>query len=90
MKKKLVSKGIRGKADLSSDRFNNKIRKAQQMKIPLMVIIGDKEVENNLLTIRLRSGKNLNDVKIESLINLFKENSKINDDDGLKTVLEEM
>ena len=59
------------------------------MKIPLMIIIGDKEVENNLLTIRLRSGKNLNDVKIESLINLFKENSKINDDDSLKTVLEE-
>ena len=75
--------------DLSNDRFNNKIRKAQQMKTPLMIIIGDKEVENNLLTIRLRSGKNLNDVKIESLINLFKENSKINDDDSLKTVLEE-
>ncbi len=54
-----------------------------------MVIIGDKEVENNSLTIRLRSGKNLNGVKIESLINLFKENSKINDDDGLKTVIEE-
>ena len=70
-------------------KFNNKIRKAQQMKIPLMIIIGDKEVENNLLTIRLRSGKNLNDVKIESLINLFKENSKINDDESLKTVLEE-
>ena len=28
-------------------------------------------------------------IKIESLINLFKENSKINDDDSLKTVLEE-
>ena len=54
-----------------------------------MIIIGDKEVENNLLTIRLRSGKNLNNVKIESLINLFKENSKINDDESLKTVLEE-
>ena len=81
--------GSEEKVDLSSDRFNNKIRKAQQMKTPLMIIIGDKEVENNLLTIRLRSGKNLNDVKIESLINLFKENSKINDDDSLKTVLEE-
>ena len=89
LEKKLLSQGLRGKVDLSSDRFNNKIRKAQQMKTPLMAIIGDKEVENNSLTIRLRSGKNLNDVKIESLINLFKENSKINDDDSLKTVLEE-
>ena len=90
LEKKLVSQGLRGKVDLSSDRFNNKIRKAQQMKTPLMVIIGDKEVENNSLTIRLRNGKNLNGVKIESLINLFKENSKINDDDGLKAVIEEI
>ena len=90
IEEKLVSKGIRGKADLSNDRFNNKIRKAQQMKIPLMIIIGDKEVENNSLTIRLRNGKNLNDIKIESLIKLFKENLKIINDDGLKAVLEEM
>ena len=60
------------------------------MKIPLMIIIGDKEVENNSLTIRLRNGKNLNDIKIESLIKLFKENLKIINDDGLKAVLEEM
>ena len=60
------------------------------MKVPLMIIIGDKEVENNSLTIRLRNGKNLNDIKIESLIKLFKENLKIINDDGLKAVLEEM
>ena len=60
------------------------------MKIPLMIIIGDKEVENNSLTIRLRNGKNLNDIKIDSLIKLFKENLKIINDDGLKAVLEEM
>ena len=60
------------------------------MKTPFMVIIGDKEVENNSLTIRLRNGKNLNDIKIESLIKLFKENLKIINDDGLKAVLEEM
>ena len=60
------------------------------MKIPLMIIIGDKEVENNSLTIRLRNGKNLNDIKIEPLIKLFKENLKIINDDGLKAVLEEM
>ena len=90
IEEKLVYKGLRGKADLSNDRFNNKIRKAQQMKIPLMIIIGDKEVENNSLTIRLRNGKNLNDIKIEPLIKVFKENLKIINDDSLKAVLEEM
>tara|TARA_S200000501_G_scaffold368961_1_gene407613 strand:- start:661 stop:2430 length:1770 start_codon:yes stop_codon:yes gene_type:complete len=76
--------GLRGKADLSNDRFNNKIRKAQKMKIPLMIIIGDKEVENSSLTIRLRNGENLNDVKIRSLEKILKTNQKINDDDGIK------
>tara|TARA_B100000941_G_scaffold290739_1_gene274433 strand:+ start:50 stop:1810 length:1761 start_codon:yes stop_codon:yes gene_type:complete len=86
----LLSLGFRGKADLSNDRFNNKIRKAQEMKTPLMIIIGDKEVENNSLTIRLRNGKNMNDIKIEDLIKLLRENFKINDDNELKNALEEI
>ena len=76
--------GLKGKADLSNDRFNNKIRKAQKMKIPLMIIIGDKEVENSSLTIRLRNGENLNDVKIRSLEKILKTNQKINNDEGIK------
>ena len=48
--KNLSLVGLRGKVDLSSDRFNNKIRKAQKMKIPLMIIIGNNEVENSSLT----------------------------------------
>ena len=76
--------GLRGKVDLSNDRFNNKIRKAQKMKIPLMIIIGDKEVENSSLTIRLRNGENLNDVKIKTLEKILKTNQKINDDEGIK------
>ena len=89
IEKDLLSSGLRGKAYLSTDRFNNKIRKAQQMKVPIMIIIGDKEVENNSLTIRLRNGKNLNEVKIKSLVNLFKGNSKLNSDNELKNILEE-
>ena len=76
--------GLRGKVDLSSDRFNNKIRKAQKMKIPLMIIIGNNEVENSTLTIRLRNGENLNDVKIKTLEKILKTNIKINDDEGIK------
>ena len=76
--------GLRGKVDLSSDRFNNKIRKAQKMKIPLMIIIGNNEVENSSLTIRLRNGENLNDVKIKTLEKISKTNIKINDDEGIK------
>ena len=82
--KNLSLLGLRGKVDLSSDRFNNKIRKAQKMKIPLMIIIGDKEIENSSLTIRLRNGENLNDVKIKTLEKISKTNKKINDDEAVK------
>jgi threonyl-tRNA synthetase len=84
IEKSLSLMGLRGKVDLSSDRFNNKIRKAQKMKIPLMIIIGNNEVENSSLTIRLRNGENLNDVKIKTLEKISKTNIKINDDEGIK------
>ena len=84
IEKSLSLMGLRGKADLSSDRFNNKIRKAQKMKIPLMIIIGNNEVENSSLTIRLRNGENLNDVKIKTLEKISKTNIKINDDEGIR------
>ena len=54
------------------------------MKIPLMIIIGDKEIENSSLTIRLRNGENLNDVKIKTLEKISKTNKKINDDEAVK------
>ena len=54
------------------------------MKIPLMIIIGNNEVENSSLTIRLRNGENLNDVKIKTLEKISKTNIKINDDEGIK------
>ena len=50
------------------------------MKIPLMIIIGNNEVENSSLTIRLRNGENLNDVKIKTLEKISKSNLKINDE----------
>ena len=49
-----------------------------------MIIIGDNEVENNLLTIRLRNGENLNDVNIKTLEEISKTNIKINDDEAIK------
>ena len=41
-------------------------------------------VENSSLTIRLRNGENLNDVKIKTLEKISNNNIKINDDEGIK------
>ena len=51
--------GLRVKSDDSSSRMNAKIREAQLMKVPYMLVIGDQEVEAGAVAVRLRSGKNL-------------------------------
>lgn len=51
--------GVRVEKDLRNEKLNYKIREAQMLKIPYMLIIGDKEVEAEKVTVRLRDGNNL-------------------------------
>lgn len=83
----LNSIGIRGYTDISSDRFNNKIRKAQLNKTPFMIIIGENEVESKKLTVRLRNGVNLKNLEIKNFEKLVNSNIKINDDERLSKML---
>jgi threonyl-tRNA synthetase len=55
----MKSKYIRVEVDDRSDRMNLKIRQAQLEKIPYMVIIGDKEVADNTVSVRMRTGEQL-------------------------------
>jgi threonyl-tRNA synthetase len=47
---------IRAQADMSSNRMQAKIRDAQAMKVPYMLIVGDEEIENGAVSIRKRDG----------------------------------
>ena len=55
----LKSADIRVQVDDSSERMNQKIRQAQLEKIPCMIIVGEKEVTESTVSIRLRTGKQL-------------------------------
>jgi threonyl-tRNA synthetase len=55
----LKSEGIRVQLDDSSERMNQKIRQAQLEKIPCMIIVGEKEVAESTVSVRLRTGKQL-------------------------------
>jgi len=50
--------GLRTSVDERSERMNAKIRDAQNQKIPYMLVIGDKEIENQEVSLRLRNGEN--------------------------------
>jgi threonyl-tRNA synthetase len=55
----LKTSDIRVKVDDGPDRMNQKIRLAQLDKVPCMIIVGDKEVADNSVSVRLRTGKQL-------------------------------
>lgn len=66
--KMLKDKGIRVEADYRNDKMQAKIKDAQKMKIPYMLILGDKEVEANTVTVRTREGENTFGVSSEKFI----------------------
>lgn len=66
--KKLKEQGIRATVDERSERMNAKIRDAQNQKIPYMLVVGDKEMENGQVALRMRSGENPGAMDLEAFI----------------------
>ncbi|MEJ2212195.1 MAG: His/Gly/Thr/Pro-type tRNA ligase C-terminal domain-containing protein, partial [Anaerolineae bacterium] len=64
---------VRVEVDDSSDRMQNKIRQAQLNKIPYMLVVGDREAENEQVAVRLRSGKNLGALPLAEFIDMVDE-----------------
>ncbi len=56
--------GVRVQVDDRTERMNLKIREAQLMKIPYMLVVGDKELDTSTLSLRLRSGEDLGSVPL--------------------------
>ena len=54
LKAKLDEAGVRSEADYRSEKMNYKIREAQLQKIPYMLVVGDKEMENGTVSVRAR------------------------------------
>ena len=73
IEKRLVEAGARVSADLSSDRMNNKIRQAQGMKVPYMLIVGDREVEEETVSLRRRDGVRRNGMPVAEFVSLVVE-----------------
>jgi threonyl-tRNA synthetase len=74
--KELRKAGIRVEKDLRNEKLNYKIREAQVAKIPYMLIIGDKEKADGTVTVRLRTGKNLEPMVISEFAELIAEEVK--------------
>ncbi len=67
----LQSHDIRCEIDFRDEKLGKKIRDAQMQKVPYMLVIGDREVENKQVAVRERSRGDLGAMNIEDLIHLF-------------------
>jgi len=73
---KLQAAGIRVKVDNSSDRMGAKIRDAEKLKVPYMLVVGDREQEAGTVAPRLRSGAQLDPISIDELLERMQEEIK--------------
>jgi len=62
---KLKAQGIRVGADTRNEKLGFKIRQAQQSKIPVVAVVGDKEMEEGTVAPRLRGGRQLEPMSLE-------------------------
>ncbi|MBE2239550.1 MAG: threonine--tRNA ligase [Caldilineaceae bacterium] len=69
----LQEAGVRVEADLSADRMNAKIRNAQLMKVPYMLVVGDQEMADNTVALRKRDGSRSNGLHFDDFQALVKE-----------------
>lgn len=77
--KLLKENGISAEKDFRNEKLGYKVREAQMMKIPYMLVIGDKEVEQRTVSVRKYSEKNMSSMSIEDFTSkIVNENSPHN------------
>ena len=84
VKEELQEKSIRVEVDDRNEKTGYKIREAQLQKIPYMLIVGEKEVEGNTVSIRSREEGDMGAKSVEEFIKEILE--KIDSKNNLKTV----
>lgn len=67
----IKSKGFRVEIDLKANSLNYKIRQYEKLKIPVMIIIGQKEQETNTVNIRLKHSQEKITANLDTLFDLL-------------------
>ncbi|TCB78813.1 threonine--tRNA ligase [Acinetobacter sp. ANC 4173] len=69
---KLKENGLRVISDLRNEKIGFKIRERTLERIPYLLVLGDREVEEGTVNVRTRSGKNLGTMSIDAFVDLVK------------------
>ncbi len=69
---KIRMSGLRVSVDTSEGTMGNKIKSFRKKLLPYIIIVGDKEMGNNTISLRVRTGKQINDISLDSFISQCK------------------
>jgi threonyl-tRNA synthetase len=68
IREKLLAVGIRVELDARSEKMGFKIREAELEKVPYILVVGDKEMQQNAVAVRARGGKDLGIMSLQDFI----------------------
>jgi threonyl-tRNA synthetase len=71
--KTLRDKGFRVESDLRNEKIGFKIREHTLQRVPYLLVVGDREVEQGMLAVRGRKGEDLGSVGIDAFIGMLAE-----------------
>ena len=69
----MLAANIHAEGDYRSEKLGYKIREAQMQKIPYMLVVGDRDMENGTVSVRLRSGEDLGAMSLSDFQTKLKE-----------------
>ena len=72
----LKIKGFRVNSDLRNEKIGFKIRGHSMQRVPYLLVVGDKEIENGTVAVRTRDGEDLGSMTIEEVISLFQSDTE--------------
>ena len=73
VEKNLKKQGLRVISDLRNEKIGFKIREHSMQRYPYILVVGDREVENNQVSVRQRGGEDLGSMSLEALIELINQ-----------------
>jgi threonyl-tRNA synthetase len=72
----IQNKGFRVNSDLRNEKIGFKIRGHSMQRVPYLLVVGDKEIENGTVAVRTRDGEDLGSMAIEEVIELFQRDTE--------------
>jgi threonyl-tRNA synthetase len=74
IKTELDNVNVRSEIDVDNERMQNKIRKAQELKVPYMLIVGKNEEASQTVSLRYRNGEEIKDMKLNNFLDKLTNN----------------